>query len=225
MELAQLAAVGQLHGLLEIGHAAALRAGLEDAAGSLDRVVQSLAQVDGQAARLLAVDVLAGLRGQHRRGRMPTIARGDQHRVDVLAGEQFAEVAIELAVLVAVVFVDQSLAGIAATRLHVGNGDAPYVAQTEHRRQVIGAAGTDSDHAEHNGLARRNTAILSQDVCGHDGRQSKCGTGHCRLTQKIPARGLVAHFHHLLLLLKPVGSSYELGSHRSQARPSPWLLM
>ena len=84
-----------LHGRLEVGHAPALGAGLEDPAGLADRVVELLAEVDGQAAGLLAVDVLAGLGRQHRRRRVPAVAGGDQHGVDVGPVEQLAEVAVD----------------------------------------------------------------------------------------------------------------------------------
>ncbi|MEZ6100761.1 MAG: hypothetical protein R3E01_17475 [Pirellulaceae bacterium] len=45
---------------------------------------------------------------------MPAVSGGDQHGVDIGAGEEFAEVAIGLAVLVAVVLVDELFSGIAA---------------------------------------------------------------------------------------------------------------
>ena len=50
MQLAELAAVGKLHGELEIGDAAPLGAGLEDPAEMVHGVGQGLAIGDGQAA-------------------------------------------------------------------------------------------------------------------------------------------------------------------------------
>ena len=88
MELAELALLGEPNGGLEVGHAPPLRAGLKDAAGLLHHVVQGLAERDGQAARLLAVDVFAGLGREDRRRRMPAVAGGDQHGVDIAPREQ-----------------------------------------------------------------------------------------------------------------------------------------
>ena len=42
--------------------------------------------------RLLQVDVLAGLARPHRHERVPVVRRRDGHRVDVVAGQQFAVV-------------------------------------------------------------------------------------------------------------------------------------
>ena len=145
VELAELPAVDQFHGLLEIGDAAALGAGLEDPLRAVDGVGQLLAGGDGDAARLLAIDVLAGFGGQDRGRRVPAVAGGDQHGVDVLAVEQFAEVAVKLAVLVAVVLVHQRLAGLAPLGLHVGNRHAADIRERQHRLQVVGAARTDAD--------------------------------------------------------------------------------
>ena len=110
MELPQLAAVGQLHGLLEIRNTSPLRTRLENAAGPLHRVVEPLTKIDGQAARLFAVDILAGLGGHHRGRRVPAISRGDQHGIDIFAVEQLAKVARDFAVAVSVTLIDQCLA-------------------------------------------------------------------------------------------------------------------
>ena len=190
-------------GLLKIGDAAALRSGLKDPSGPLHRIGQLLAIRDRQAAGLFAVNVLAGLGRHHRCGGMPAIAGRDQHGVDVLAVEQLAEVAIEFAVLVSIVFVDQSLARIAAARLHVGDRDAPHVGQTKHRLQVVRAAGTDADHPERDSSRWARRAVPAQDVRRHDRWQSECGTGRHGPAQKIAARfpTPMTHLDHLLLLV------------------------
>ena len=114
-------------GGLEVGDAAPLRAGLEDAAVAPDRVVQGLAQPDRQAAGLLAVDVLAGLGRQDRGRGVPAVAGGDQHGVDVRPGQQLADVAVHRAVLVAVLGVDHRLDRLAAAGLHVADGHELHV--------------------------------------------------------------------------------------------------
>ncbi len=195
VDLAELAALGQVDRLLEIGDAAALRAGLEDAPGGLDGVGQLLTIGDRQAAGLLAVDVLAGLRGQDRCRRVPAVAGGDQHRVDVLAREQFAEIAIEHAILVAVMLIDQGLAGVPTAGLHVGDRHALHVRQTEHGLQVVGAAGTDADHAERDLFAGRRRAVQPQDARGHDHRSREGGTRRHRAAQKVATRGARTFIH------------------------------
>ena len=160
--------MGQLDGLLKVRHAAALRAGLKHAAGSLDRVGQLLAERDRQPAWLLAVDVFAGLRGGHRGGGVPAVAGGDDHGVDVLAGQQFAEVAEQPAILVAVVLIDERLAGLAAAGLHVGDRHALDIGQAEHRAQVVRAARTDPDHSERDLLARGDCTVAAQRVGGNN---------------------------------------------------------
>ena len=55
---------------------------------------------------------------------MPAVARGDQDRVDIGAGQQLAIVAEEDAIVVAVVRIDQLLAGLATAGLDVADGDA-----------------------------------------------------------------------------------------------------
>ena len=44
--------------------------------------------------RLLAIDVLPGVGRQDAGDRMPMVRRGDHHGVDLLVGEQFAEVGV-----------------------------------------------------------------------------------------------------------------------------------
>ena len=46
------------------------------------------------AARLLDVDMLAGLKSGDGHGRVPVVGRGDGDRIDVLGGEELAEVLI-----------------------------------------------------------------------------------------------------------------------------------
>ena len=60
----------------------------------------------GVRERFLAEDVLAGVGGGDGRDRVPVVGRGDAHGVDVVAGDQFAEILVALAVLVAVLRVD-----------------------------------------------------------------------------------------------------------------------
>ena len=85
---------------------------LSFAAASRDRA----ALVHGVGQRLLAVDVLAGLEGQHGGRRVVVVGRGDQHRVDVLLVEQLAVIDHEAGL-------GESLAHLAgAVLVHVAQG-------------------------------------------------------------------------------------------------------
>ena len=62
----------------------------------LDHPAQSLAFVDGQRERFLAVDVDSGLRGVDGDLRVPVIGRGNEHDVDLLLLEHPAVVLVDL---------------------------------------------------------------------------------------------------------------------------------
>ncbi len=169
MDLAELAAVGKLHGLLEVRHAAALGAGLEDAAEMAHRVGQVLAIGDGQPAGFLAVHILARLGREHRGRRVPAVAGGDQDGVDIGPGQQLAEIAIENAIVVLVVAVDQLLSRLAAAGLNVGDGHNLHVALGEHALEVISASGADADHPQRDPLARGRDTATTLGTRGDDG--------------------------------------------------------
>ncbi len=101
---------------------------------------------------------------------MPAIPRGDQDGVDILAIEQFPQVAIQLAILVAIVLVNQSFASIPSALLNIGDRNAPHIVQTEYRCQVVRAAGTDPDDSQRNRLTRCYVCTLTQNLRRHNGR-------------------------------------------------------
>ena len=59
MQAAQLSALGQVDGMLEVVDAAALCSGLKHAGVTMDALCQRLYFADGHPARLLAIDILA----------------------------------------------------------------------------------------------------------------------------------------------------------------------
>ena len=163
MDLAELPAVGQFDGRLEVGDAAPLRAGLEHAAGALHRVGQVLAVGDGQAAGLLAVDVLAGLGRQRSTPARASGRRWRSGRRRYPSREQLAEVAVEHAIVVPVMLdrrallpASRRLAWTSQMATHCTSGSG------EHALEVIGATRADADDAERDLLARRHRALPSQ---------------------------------------------------------------
>jgi hypothetical protein len=185
---AELAAVRQPHGGLEVGHTAALRAGLEDPFRLANRLVQGLAPGDGEAAGLLAVDVLARSRRQDRGRGVPAVAGGDEHGVDVAPGQQLVEVAVGRAVLVLVMPVHELLTRVAAAGLHVANRQAVHVGQPEHRLEVVGAARADPDDAEGDAPGGGDLAVATERGRGHEqgGRQHR--SRRRRLPQQVTPR-------------------------------------
>src|SRR5262245_19840158 len=67
-----------------------LRADLDDAVCGLGRLVKPLGLLDGASHGLFAINVLAGLHRLDGDRRVPMVGRGDDHGVDVLAGDHLA---------------------------------------------------------------------------------------------------------------------------------------
>ena len=92
LDLADAAGADQLDRQAE--HAAEigslLAAGLQDAAGVLDRLLDRQRLGDGQRQRLLAVDVLAGLEGLDGDLGMPVVGRGDEQAIERLVVDEVA---------------------------------------------------------------------------------------------------------------------------------------
>ena len=173
VDLAELAALRQPDGGLEIRHAAPLGAGLEDPLGLPDRIVQGLAQPDRQTAGLLAVNVLSGLGGEDRRRGVPAVARPDQHGVDVRPRQQLAEVAVEDTILVAVVLVDEFLPRFAPAGLHVADGHAPHVGLRENPAEIVRHARADADHPQRDPLRGGRRGVQAEGLAAY-----KPGDGH-----------------------------------------------
>ena len=147
-ELAELAGASQLAGEGEVRQVAPLRAGLETRARAAHGFGQDQALRDVLRAGLLAIHVLAGLGGIHGGRRMPVGPGGDQHGIDIVAVEQFAKVAIHVAVLIAVLLVGHLLDRDAARFLHVADGHELDVLLFQEAAQVVGAAVADADAAD-----------------------------------------------------------------------------
>ena len=129
LELAQDAAADQFDQADMDVDRAILGSGLKDAAGLLHDVAEDAALGHGQRQRLFADHVLAGL-GRHDSGNhVPMVGRGDAHRVDVLAADQFAEVAVGRAALVVlaqrrtVMAVDVGFGGVEMILVDVADRD------------------------------------------------------------------------------------------------------
>ena len=98
--LADAARADQFAGRAELVVGALLRAGLHDALVLACGGDHRAAFGDGVRQRLFAVDVLARLARAHGLQGVPMVGRADDHGVDVLAFEQLAEVAVDVALAV-----------------------------------------------------------------------------------------------------------------------------
>ena len=137
-------------------------------------VDQDLALVDGEG-RLLALDVLAGADRHDAHQRVPVVGGGDHHRVDVVAGEDLAEVVGGGAVLVAVVFVDHALGPAQVAAVDVADGEDPGVLLLQVVAEVAaGAVAADADEADGDLVAR---GVGAEDAGGDDRGGGEGGGG------------------------------------------------
>ena len=148
VNLAEPAAAGEFRGEAEIIDVAPLGAGLEHPPVTVHGIRQFLALADGHAARFLAINVLARLGSENGGQRMPMVAGRDQHRIDVLAAEDFEHVPALITILVAVMPVSHSPDDLAPFFLHVGDRHELHVALLEKRAEVLPPARADADAAQ-----------------------------------------------------------------------------
>ena len=169
---------------------------------------QRAALGDRQRRGLLQVDVLARLDGRDRRQRVPVVRRADHDRVDVLAREQVAVVAVRLhavvrlAGLLRVVAVHEQLRVLGAPAVEVAHGDDPRLLVLPDARQVVRARdAAGADRADVDAVARRGRA---EDRGRHDrgeaGGERGAADAPTRSDQRLPARDPAnARRHHDLL--------------------------
>ena len=161
-KFAQPSGAGQFAGEGEVGQVAPLGADLEDAAGAAHHIGQLQALGDVFGARFFAIHVFAGAGGVDCGGGVPVGTGGDQHCVDVVAGEQIAEVAIHVAIGVAVVFIGDFFDGLASFFFDVADGDELNIGLWQEATQVVGAPIADADAAHDDSFARGNRSIFAE---------------------------------------------------------------
>jgi len=146
----QLAVLAAGHGrdlLVPTAVAAALGAVLDDALVLRRGLDQLAALEDVMAARLLHVDVFAGLAGPNGDQRMPVVGRGDRHRVEFLVVQGLADVLDALG-RVAATGLDRVGAGREQPTVgidQVGDLDAFHAGKLAH---VAASAAVDAGHAQ-----------------------------------------------------------------------------
>ena len=106
---------------------------------------------------------------------MPAVAGGNQDRVDLLAGEQLAEVRKGQARLRAVVGVDQLFGGSQPVGAGVGDRRPLNRGLPQKVRQNVARAVSDADAAKHDPVARRDGAVPAQHAARHNQRRGGRG--------------------------------------------------
>ena len=204
-----------------------LRAVLEHIAIPLDGLAQGDVPLHAQTERLLDVHILArprrGQGGRH----VPVVGRGDDNGVDVVAGEQLAEVRVRGGELALVLLVDPGDRAVAATLERVGDGDAAAALQSQKAAQNPPAASAHADVPHRDAVAR---GISAENRRGHDRGQGDDRRRHPRTLQEPSSRGLVSAHRTLHLpgrlfgtcrLYPPAtGRFYRLRLLRSTRKPS-----
>ncbi len=188
VKFSQLAGPRQLAGKGEVRYVPPLSTGLKDASGAAHRVMQDEALLDVFRARFFAVDVFASASGVHRSGAVPVRTGGDQHGVNVLSVQQFAEVTIGRASGVAVMPVGELLDLAAAFGLHIADGQKLDVGLLQEVAQHDAPPVSDADPAHRNPLAGGYRPISAEGGTGNNLRRQGGRAGRKRRLQK-PAAG------------------------------------
>ena len=189
MEAAEFSGAGEMGGELEVGDIAALRAGLKNATGAVNRIGEGLTLADGEAAGFFGVDILAGFGGENGREGVPAVAGGDEDGVEIGAGQEVTEIPIRGAGLIALALVDGRFDGIAHAGLDVARGDEAHIGRGQHGGEDHFAAWADADTAEGDAVARGHAAAATEDVRGNDEREERGPGGGEGFFQERPAGG------------------------------------
>ena len=194
---AEPARPGQFAGEREVRQVPPLCPRLEDRAAPPHRVAEDETLGDVLGAGLLAVDVLAGLRGEHRHQAVPVGPGGDQHGVDVGLVEELVKILIRVAVGGAMVLVDDPLDRSATVFLDVADGDELHVGLLEKTAEVVFTPAADADATDANPLTRRHRTVEARGG----------GTRGKSAPEKRPPTQLVIRSLHESLQRKRPGSS------------------
>ena len=177
VNLAQFAALRQLHRRGKVADAAPLRADLKDAPITLHRVVHGLNFRNAGADRLFGVHVFAGARRHNRTQAMPAVAGRNQHGIDVGARQQFAQIAVGATIFVTVVLIGHVLNGFALFALHIANRDELNALFRQHCAQHLPATRLNANRAQDDFRVRRHSAIQAEHARRHDEWKAQRGSG------------------------------------------------
>ena len=191
LELADATVANQFAGEAEGARGALLGAELKDALVVVDFLPQCPILGQVQAHRFFQVNILAGAHGGQRGQDVPMVGCGDQHGIDVFAGEQLAEVAIRSAVLVLIMLVDAVARLLEVAGHDIAHGDNLGVLLIEEVAHVPLSLRADTDAADGNAVAGGDAARFAQGRSGYEGRKRRGGERQPGgLLQELPSRGV-----------------------------------
>ena len=206
LQLADRAVADQFRHAVVVDHRAVLDAHLEHRLVASDRLDERASLGDGQR-RLLAEHVLARLQGHQRDRHVPVVGRGDDHGVDVLAGDEVAEIGDLLAARGRVLLVDRFAGPRAAAGHHVADGDRPGVVLDQERLQVMSITFVAQPDEAQRDLFRGGR--VAEEPRGQDQRRGRRAGDACHAAD-CPAAGDCG----LGLSLGNEGSSMRTWFHR-----------
>ncbi len=122
---------------------------------------------------VFAVHVFSGFGGGDGDQRVPVVGRGYLHGVDIVSGDEFPEIAVCIAVVVAVSLVDGAFRALGMRGVDVANGDDLGVGVPEERPHVAVALTTTADNAPRDSIAGGDLVGLAENRRGDDGRKGK----------------------------------------------------
>ena len=189
-DVAELAGLQVLVGLLVVLRAAALRADLDDLAGVLDRLAEGAGILHRVGHRLLDVGVPSGPHGLDAVQRVLEVGGGDDHGVDVLAGVQLVVVPTQEGATVPQLL-ERGAAGLAAQAPDVGDAGQFEVqflgVLLEGGDQAAAAAVGETDDADPDAVVGAEDAGIAAGRAEGGG-----GRGHARSLQELST---VVHAH------------------------------
>ena len=160
------------------GRIALLQTGLENPLVAAYRLHHRSGLPNRQGDRLFAIDVLAGLRGPHGHGWVPTLAGGNDDCIDIVAGQQFTKVAIRLEAVKQAARLPGTVGLLQDVRHLVA---APWVDVAECNKldvripredaEMAAAHHPDTDDADGGPIARCGRTILSEHSCWNHKRR------------------------------------------------------
>ncbi len=178
LQPADPAVADQLAGTVELRPGvlpALLRADLENPSGLLHFVRHAPPLGDGERGGLLEIDMLARLHRMDGERRVLVVGRGDQHRVDVLRGQQLAIIGMAARARIGfagtggIAIVDQLHAGAEPPGVDIAHRDDLRVSMLVDLLHVVDAADpADADRADGHSVRRR---VRSEHARRHDHRR------------------------------------------------------
>src|SRR5262245_63355452 len=127
MHFADGAALDEFLNFFVVWFGAMLHTGLDYALVAPRRLDHRAPFADRESQRLLDIDILARLAGEHSRDRVPVIGRGNQDSVEVLLFQQLPEILVGLAISAGPFFGSGG-----AGRIHVADGGELDIGHVPH---------------------------------------------------------------------------------------------